>query len=145
MGQTEGRETAAERIAEELLRAEEAQRLGLEGRARAAARRAAGHALAWWLEVNPRPDWPRSAFERLQRVARDEAFPPPIREAARLLTLPVAPEPDAEQRVPPEALQAVRERLAQMKGVERVPGDTEALNLAQMIIDWVREQLERGR
>ncbi len=135
-------EAATASIAEELRRAEEARRHGQVGRARAAARRAAGRALEWWLEVNPRPDWPRAAFDRLQHVARDEAFPPQVREAARRLTLTVAPEPDAEGRVLPKAREAVRERVAQRREAERVPGDEEAMRQAQVIIDWVTRQME---
>jgi hypothetical protein len=56
-----------------------------EGMARVCARRAAGAAIAYWLQFNSRPGWRADAVSRLRHLEADPSFPPQIRDAARRL------------------------------------------------------------
>lgn len=76
----------AERVAQELERAQEARAAGNEGRARVCARRAAAFAIGAWADL-PASGW--SVPKRLQAVARDARFSADVRAAAHHLTLRV--------------------------------------------------------
>jgi hypothetical protein len=53
---------------------------------RVCARRAAGSAIAFWLEANPRPGWGMDAMSRLRNLQEDETIPMEVRNAAIRLT-----------------------------------------------------------
>lgn len=69
----------------ELRRAEEAYRARDPRAGLAGARRAAGMALNGALIVEPNAGWGRSYLDHLVALAREEAAPPRVREAAQLL------------------------------------------------------------
>jgi hypothetical protein len=76
----------------ELARAHEARSKGNEGMARVCARRAAGYALAAYVESQPDLKWGVSAVSRLAGLAQDETQPGEIRSAAERLTARLTPE-----------------------------------------------------
>jgi hypothetical protein len=83
------REDALERIASEFATAEEAAREGNGGKVRVCARRAAGVAMSYWLQSNPRPGWGVDALSQLRAAGQDADLPPHVREAAQRLTAKV--------------------------------------------------------
>ncbi|MBI4770340.1 MAG: hypothetical protein HY784_08025 [Chloroflexi bacterium] len=131
------RAEASENIQRELRRAEQALAEGIDSRARACARRAAGYALEWWQQRNPRPDWPREAFARLQLARDDPALPPRVRAAARQLSLTVPAKLDAIDRVAPDERAAVSRRIVAINRREHIPQEAQLLDEARAVIDWV--------
>ncbi|MBI1806144.1 MAG: hypothetical protein HYR76_03715 [Ignavibacteria bacterium] len=77
-------------IDRELLRAREALKVGNEGKARVCARRAAGHALAWFLSIHPNDAWGKDAMNQLTHLKDDTTFPPEVRDAAVRLTTKIS-------------------------------------------------------
>jgi hypothetical protein len=69
-------------IERELSTAARAARKGNEGMARVCARRAAGVAIAHWLESHPHPAWGTNAMQYLRAVHAEESFPREVRSAA---------------------------------------------------------------
>jgi hypothetical protein len=63
----------------------EAKAVGNAGLARVCARRAAGAAIAFWLQNNHRPGWKADAMSRIRHLEADDSFPPEVREAAMRL------------------------------------------------------------
>jgi hypothetical protein len=59
---------------------------------RVCARRAAGAAIAFWLQYNERPDWRADAMSRIRHLEADPSFPPDVREAAMRLMARVTPQ-----------------------------------------------------
>lgn len=59
-----------------------AAREGNEGMARVCARRAAGMAIAYWLESHPHPGWGAHAMQYLRSVHTEGSFPQEVRDAA---------------------------------------------------------------
>lgn len=96
-----------ELIEKEFSTAAEARRIGNEGKARVCARRAAGHAVEWYLSEHPQTGWGISTMTRLAHVHDDRAFPEPIRDAAARLTAKISrnftyaitSDPDADARL----------------------------------------------
>ncbi len=91
----------------ELDRAIRAREQGNEGLARVCARRAAGRALAAYVEKFPRPGWGSSALDRLRGLEQDTQAPEGVRRAAMRLTarvtedhiLPFADDPLEDARL----------------------------------------------
>ena len=77
---------ARRQISKELETAETALRIGNDGKARVCARRAAGIAIACWLELHPEHAWGTDAMSRLNHLRREPTVPPEVREAAVRLT-----------------------------------------------------------
>ena len=77
---------ALEQIDKELSTAKHAQKIGNDGMVRVCARRAAGNAIGFWLETNPRPGWGVDAIGRLKNLQHDETIPTDVRDAAARLT-----------------------------------------------------------
>ena len=74
-------------IEKEFATAREALKVGNDGKARVCARRAAGHAITWFLSKYPRQGWGTDALRQLQNLKDDPSFPQDVREAAeRLIT-----------------------------------------------------------
>ncbi|MDL1891630.1 hypothetical protein FBQ87_01885 [Sphingobacteriales bacterium CHB3] len=86
------KELALAEIEQELIAARQAGERSNEGMVRVCARRAAGLAIGLWLETQQGSNKPVDAMSRLKLVQSDDAFPQPIREAARRLTTKVTPE-----------------------------------------------------
>ena len=79
-------------IEREMQRAEEARRVGNQGKARVCARRAAGWAIgAWRAEQSPKTRI-ESVLTHLQAISDEEAHPPAIQAAAEHLTLRITAE-----------------------------------------------------
>ena len=133
------------RVERELLAAEEALQQGKPGRARAAARRAAGFALEGWASRrtahHPRPDWPREALARLQMAQSDPALPPAVQEAVHQLTLTVPAEYDAIERADPEDRAEIERRIAIINRKEHVAREDSLLAAARVVADWVAGQM----
>ncbi len=83
------RAQALEQIEKELTTATQARKAGNEGMVRVCARRAAGVAIAFWLERNPRQGWGVDAMNQLKKLQLDESMPKEIRDAALRLTTKV--------------------------------------------------------
>lgn len=84
------REEAATEIRRELETARKAEAGANAGMARVCARRAAGIAIAFWLQHNPRDGWGTDALNRLKSVQVDPSLPEPVRDAALRLTTRIA-------------------------------------------------------
>lgn len=80
------REGVLQKIEKELADAERARRTGNNGMVRVCARRAAGAAIAFWLQSNPRAGWGVDAMSQLQSLQMDTTLPQNIRDAAMRLT-----------------------------------------------------------
>lgn len=80
------REETLNQIRKELAIAEEAQKRGNTGMVRVCARRAAGAAIEFWLESNPREGWGPDVMSRLRNIALDDSLPLLVRDAARRLS-----------------------------------------------------------
>jgi HEPN domain-containing protein len=74
------------RIEKELTVAYESFRVGQEGRTRVCARRAAGEAIAWYVEKYGCSGWGRDVISRLTRLKNETSFPEEIRSAANRLS-----------------------------------------------------------
>jgi len=79
-------EQARAGIRRELDWAAAARGAGNDGKARVCARRAAGIAIAYWLEHHPERIWGLDAMTRLNHVRTDSTLPAEVREAATRLT-----------------------------------------------------------
>lgn len=73
-------------IEKEFSAAREAEKNGNEGMVRVCARRAAGIAIGFWLQSNPRKSWGVDAMSRLRALQLDDSIPQNVREAAARLT-----------------------------------------------------------
>lgn len=80
------RAQALDAIGKELSGARRAREEGNEGMVRVCARRAAGFAITFWLESNPRAGWGTDAISHLNGLQRDGSFPEEVRGAALRLT-----------------------------------------------------------
>lgn len=90
------REEIKRRLHAELEQAQRARQQGNEGKARVCARRAAGWAVGWYVEVNALAEAHTNALEHLKWLGSNAAFPDELREIARRLTTRV----DADGRLP---------------------------------------------
>jgi hypothetical protein len=72
-------------IERELAQARQAAASGNDGMARVCARRAAGEAIAYWLQFNERPGWRSDAMSRIRDLEADALIPQNVREAAMRL------------------------------------------------------------
>jgi hypothetical protein len=79
------KEETLQLVERELARAQQAGMAVNEGMVRVCARRAAGAAIAYWLQFNSRPGWRADAVSRLRHLEADPSFPPQVREAAKRL------------------------------------------------------------
>lgn len=79
-------EQAQQLIEQELATARHAQTIGNDGMARVCARRAAGVAISFWLESNPRNGWGVDAMNQLRSLALDSATSQEVCDAAKRLT-----------------------------------------------------------
>lgn len=80
------RDEAERGIQRELAVAEQSIRIGNAGRARVCARRAAGIAIAYWLQRHPERAWGTDAITRLHGLRAEESVPAAVRDAALRLT-----------------------------------------------------------
>ncbi len=85
-------DTIRERISHELMKAHAAFDGGNAGRGRVCSRRAAGVALAWYLESHPRDGWGADMVSQLLHLGDDESFPRNVRDAAARLAARVSPD-----------------------------------------------------
>jgi hypothetical protein len=74
-----------EEVERELLRAEEAERVGNSGKARTSSRRAVGFALEELRRLHPERTYGRNFVEQLQGFSADPSIPLAAREAAERL------------------------------------------------------------
>jgi HEPN domain-containing protein len=77
---------AVERIEKEFMSASHSRKTSNEGMVRVCARRAAGIAISFWLEQNPRQGWGPDVMGLLRNLQHDESMPPHIHDAAMRLT-----------------------------------------------------------
>jgi len=80
------REEAIQHIEKEFAAARVAEKNGNEGMVRVCARRAAGIAIGFWLESNPRKTWGVDAMSRLRALQLDDSIPQEVKESAKRLT-----------------------------------------------------------
>jgi hypothetical protein len=80
------RDLVAEKIEREFATAKKAQEIGNRGMVRVCARRAAGMAVAFWLQSHPRRGWGTDAMSRLRGLQRDDSIPQHVKDAASRLT-----------------------------------------------------------
>ena len=73
-------------IEKEFAQGEQARKKGNEGMVRVCARRAAGHAITFWLESHPHQGWGVDAMNRLRNLQLEDSIPQLVREAALRLT-----------------------------------------------------------
>jgi hypothetical protein len=85
------REEALRSIEAEFLSARQARTAGNEGMVRVCARRAAGHAIGYWLEAHAGLGWGRDAMSRLRNLAQAADMPPEVRAATSRLTVRSTP------------------------------------------------------
>lgn len=81
-----------ESIRKELGTAARAMGRGNQGMARVCARRAAGIAIAFWLQSHPRDGWGTDAINHLRSLQHERSMPATVRDAAFRLTSRVTPE-----------------------------------------------------
>ena len=86
------KEEALQSVEQELGRARQAAITGNIGMMRVCARRAAGAAIAYWLQFNERPDWRLDAMSRIRHLEADQSIPTNVREAAMRLMARVTPQ-----------------------------------------------------
>jgi hypothetical protein len=86
------REEALQSVEQEFATARQAAAMGNDGMARVCARRAAGAAIAFWLQTNERPGWRADAMSRIRHLEADASFPQEVREAAMRLMARVTPQ-----------------------------------------------------
>ena len=84
------REQTLELIEKEFTAARAALAQGNDGRVRVCARRASGHAIAWFLAGERRTGWGSDAMRQLQQLRDDAEFPDGVRDAARRLTTKIS-------------------------------------------------------
>jgi len=77
---------ALDRIEKEFTTARQARKAGNNGMVRVCARRAAGIAISYWLEQNPRQGWGLDAMGQLRNLHNDVSMPQNIHDAAIRLT-----------------------------------------------------------
>jgi len=80
------KELVIQNIEKEFTHGEQARKKGNEGMVRVCARRAAGVAIAYWLESHRRDGWGIDAMNQLRNLQFDESMPQSVREAALRLT-----------------------------------------------------------
>ncbi len=73
-------------IEREFSNADHARKKGNNGMVRVCARRAAGHALTFWLESHPRQGWGVDIMNQLRNLQLDDSIPRLVRDAAIRLT-----------------------------------------------------------
>ena len=83
------KEAAIRQIEKELATARSAKTAGNIGMARVCARRAAGLAITYWLQKNPKQNWGADAMSQLKAVQNADVAPHAVREAARRLSTKV--------------------------------------------------------
>ncbi len=86
------KEETLQLVERELDVARQAASVGNDGMARVCARRAAGAAIAFWLQFNDRPGWRSDAMSRIRHLEADPSLPPHVREAAMRLMARVTPQ-----------------------------------------------------
>lgn len=79
-------------VEQEFATAKGAATVGNDGMVRVCARRAAGAAIAFWLQFNERPGWRADAMSRIRHLESDPSFPQTVREAAMRLMARVTKE-----------------------------------------------------
>ncbi len=84
------REQAELDIGREMATARKAEAAGNAGMARVCARRAAGIAIAFWLQSNARETWGTDALSRLKSIQTEVSMPESVRNAALRLTTRLA-------------------------------------------------------
>lgn len=85
------KEETLQLVEQEFATARQAATVGNDGMARVCARRAAGAAIAFWLQFNERPGWGTDAVSRIRHFEADTSFPQDVREAAMRLVARVTP------------------------------------------------------
>jgi hypothetical protein len=80
------KDEASQQIEKELATATYARSTGNDGMMRVCARRAAGVAIAYWLQSHPEKRWGVDAMNQLHSLSRDTAIPEIARGAATRLT-----------------------------------------------------------
>ncbi len=80
------KDLAIKNIEKEFAQGEQARKKGNDGMVRVCARRAAGVAIAYWLESHRREGWGVDALNQLRNLQLDESMPQSLREAALRLT-----------------------------------------------------------
>lgn len=83
------KEQTVSQIEKEFATAAHAQKIGNDGMVRVCARRAAGVAITFWLQTNPRQRWGVDAMSQLRYLQLDESLPEDVRDAAKRLTTKV--------------------------------------------------------
>ena len=78
------------RVEKEFITARTALAAGNEGKVRVCARRAAGHALSWFLTKYPRTGWGNDMLSQLHAAKNEPTFPKEIRNAAERLTAKIS-------------------------------------------------------
>ena len=86
------KEEALQLVEQEFAMARQAATAGNDGMVRVCARRAAGAAIAFWLQFNERPNWRADAMSRIRHLEADPSFPQNVREAAMRLMARVTPQ-----------------------------------------------------
>lgn len=79
-------------VEQEFSTARQAAADGNDGMVRVCARRAAGAAIAFWLQFNERPAWRTDAMSRIRHFEADPAFPQDVRDAAARLMARITPQ-----------------------------------------------------
>jgi len=80
------KEQALGLIAREFAKAAAAKEVNNDGMVRVCARRAAGVAIRFWLQSNPRQGWGADAMNQLRNLQLDQTIPSPVRDAAMRLS-----------------------------------------------------------
>ena len=86
------KEEALQLVEQEFATAKQAAAAGNDGMVRVCARRAAGAAIAFWLQFNERPGWRADAMSRIRHLEADPSFPINVRDAAMRLMARVTPQ-----------------------------------------------------
>ena len=84
------KEHVTDLIEKEFSVARDALAAGNEGKVRVCARRAAGHALSWFLTKYPRTGWGNDMLSQLHAAKNEPTFPKEIRDAAERLTTKIS-------------------------------------------------------
>lgn len=77
------------RIEKEFATAAAAKKQGNDGMVRVCARRAAGTAISFWLQMHPGNRWGVDAMNQLRQLQADLAIPDDVRAAAMRLTMKI--------------------------------------------------------
>ena len=88
-------------ISKEFDTAHNAMRAGNQGMVRVCARRAAGAAIARWLQSHPRNGWGIDAMSRLRALRDENTMPSDVRDAAARLGTKVTPRFASSQSIDP--------------------------------------------